>query len=134
MFSLLALPHCVTVLAPHEWTPDACTSCARVRQALFLPFCSPTALAQYDSDAGYEGLANSLLEYENSRMPRGISTVGRLLYLALPPSVYPQVCNVCICMGTVCACTAALELLFGKIADECACLSTFLLSDALPVL
>ncbi|KAK9794959.1 hypothetical protein WJX73_003563 [Symbiochloris irregularis] len=44
----------------------------------------------YDDAAGYQGLHKALKERESSHAE---VPIGRLFYLALPPSVYPQVCR-----------------------------------------
>ncbi|CAK0786708.1 Glucose-6-phosphate 1-dehydrogenase, cytoplasmic isoform [Coccomyxa viridis] len=44
---------------------------------------------QYDGDEGFQGLEKALQEREKDFQG---APLGRLFYLALPPSVYPQVC------------------------------------------
>ena len=44
---------------------------------------------EYDGDAGWSGLNDVLSAREGDRPE---SPAGRLIYLALPPTVYPQVC------------------------------------------
>ncbi|GMH35965.1 hypothetical protein BSKO_03833 [Bryopsis sp. KO-2023] len=55
----------------------------------FLSLCTYKQ-GQYDGSAGYKGLQTALAERESKYCS---SPAGRLFYLALPPSVYPQVCT-----------------------------------------
>lgn len=55
----------------------------------FLKHCS-YAHGQYDTPEGFEALNETMLTMEASHP---LCPVGRLFYLALPPTVYPKVCK-----------------------------------------
>lgn len=52
----------------------------------------PCAAGSYDGEEGWHKLAGALAEREQ-RARFCCHPCGRLYYLALPPSVYPQVCT-----------------------------------------
>mmetsp|Transcript_5907 Transcript_5907/g.10279 ORF Transcript_5907/g.10279 Transcript_5907/m.10279 type:complete len:572 (+) Transcript_5907:58-1773(+) len=81
----------------------------------FLALCSYQS-GDYSGEEGYSALASRMQTWEHGHCQKPL--IGRLLYLALPPSVYPEVCEGLKkhvgCLGPHVASTSWLRLILEK--------------------